>query len=138
MRTRAHRKVLVGSVALVVVVTATALSGCDNKKNNSSAGSSASPASGTINPTAARQQVTLPIKGGEHFYPHDVSVDAQGTVYGTSVNDGVLKLAPGAQAAVSVGFTGVQFGVSGGADAAGNVYLTDDGGTTPGSTGRVQ
>jgi serine/threonine protein kinase, bacterial len=143
MRTRLFPKALVGSVVLVVVATATGttLSACGSRNSNSagsSTSSSASPPTGTINPTAARQQVTLPIKGSQHFIPQDVAVDAQGAVYATAVNDGVLKLAEGAQAAASVGFTGLQFAVSGGADAAGNVYVTDDGGTTPGSTGRVQ
>jgi serine/threonine protein kinase, bacterial len=143
MRTRAFRKVLAGSVVLVGVatITGTTLGACGRQASRSaesSASSSASPATGTPNPTAARQQVTLPIKGGENFYPQDVAVDAQGTVYATAVNEGVLKLAPGAQAAVSVGFSGLQFAASGGADAAGNVYVADDGGQTPGFTGRVQ
>jgi serine/threonine protein kinase, bacterial len=145
MRAPVFRKLLttsVGAVVLVGVATATgaALGGCqrqNGKSAESSAGSSANPNTGTLNPTAARQQVTLPIKGGAHFYPEDVAVDAQSTVYGTTVNDGVLKLAPAAQAAVSVGFSGLQFSVSAGADAAGNVYVTDDGGTANG-TGRVQ
>jgi serine/threonine protein kinase, bacterial len=140
MRSRLFRRALVGSVVVVVVATAAgiALGGC-GRKNSGSAGSTASSSAsgpgGSVNPTAPRQQVTLPIKGGEHFYPHDVAVDAQGTVYVTAVNEGVLKLAPGAQAAVSVGFTGLSFAVSGAPDAAGNVYVTDDGAQ---DKGRVQ
>jgi len=149
MRIRALRKVLVNVVVLVMATaTGTALVGCGRNGGNSvgsstgssagsSSGSSTSPPTGTANPTAARQQVTLPIRGGQHFYPHDVAVDAQGTVFVTAVNEGVLKLAPGAQSAVPVGFTGLEFAVSGGVDAAGNVYVTDDGGTS-GSKGRVQ
>jgi serine/threonine-protein kinase len=142
MRARVLRKVLVGSVVLVVATgTGTTLGACGRQSNQSagsSTSSSASPTMGTATPTAARQQVTLPIKGGQHFYPHDIAVDAQGTVYATAINEGVLKLPPGAQQAVSVGFTGLEFAVSGGVDAAGNVYVADDGSTAPGSKGRVQ
>ncbi|HTQ19890.1 hypothetical protein [Mycobacterium sp.] len=139
---RLLRTVLVGSVA--AAATATTLGACAGQSHksvgsstSSAAGPSASSSASPAAPAAARQQVTLPIKGGENFYPQDVAVDANGTVYATSVNEGVLKLKPGASAAVSVGFTGAQFAVSGGADAAGNVYLSDDGSTAPASTGRV-
>jgi len=153
MRTRVSGKLLAPSVGVVILVaaataTGTALSGCQRQNSRSaensatssgesSVSSSANPNPGIPNPTAARHQVTLPITAGADFYPQDVAVDAQGNVYATTVNDGVLKLAPGAQAAVSVGFSGLQFAVSGGADAAGNVYVTDDGGGANG-TGRVQ
>jgi serine/threonine protein kinase, bacterial len=135
MRTQIFGKLLTTSVGAVVLVgaasaTGTALGGCQ-RQNSSSAASS------TINPTVARQQVALPIKGSGNIDPEGVAVDGQGNVYATAVNDGVLKLAPGAQAAVSIGFTGLSFAVSGGADAAGNVYVTDDGATANG-TGRVQ
>lgn len=145
MRTRVSRKLLTTSMGVVVLVgvataTGTALGGCQRQNSRSaesSTSSSAKPNTGTINPTAARHQVTLPFKGSADFYPQGVAVDGQGTVYATAVNDGVLKLAPGAQAAVSVGFSGLSFAVSGGADATGNVFVTDDGGTANG-TGRVQ
>ena len=147
MTTRILRKVMVGSVVLVVTTaTVTTLGACgrqSSKSAGSSTSSSAGPAmgtatTGTATPAPARQQVTLPLKGGQHFYPHDVAVDGQGTVYATAINEGVLKLPPGSQQAVSVGFTGLEFAVSGGVDAAGNVYVADDGSTVPGSTGRVQ
>jgi serine/threonine protein kinase, bacterial len=149
MRTRVSRNFLARSVGVVVLVaaataTGTALGGCQRqnsrsaeRSSTSSASSSAKPNTGISNPTVARHQLTLPITPSENFYPHDVAVDAHGTVYATTVNEGVLKLAPGAQAAVSVGFSGLQFAVSGGVDAAGNVYVTDDGGGANG-TGRVQ
>jgi serine/threonine-protein kinase len=131
-------------VALVVAAaTGTTLGAC-GRQNTKPAGSpssnSAGPtagATGTPTPAPARQQVTLPITGGQHFYPHDIAVDAKGAVYATAINEGVLKLPPGAKQAVSVGFTGVEFAVSGGVDAAGNVYVADDG-STSGSPGRVQ
>lgn len=145
MRTRVSRNFLARSVGVVVLVaaataTGTALGGCQRQNNRSaesSASRSAKPNTGIPNPTAARHQLTLPITPSENFYPQDVAVDAQGTVYATTVNDGVLKFAPGAHAAVSVGFSGLQFAVSGGVDAAGNVYVTDDGGGASGR-GRVQ
>ncbi len=153
MRIRVFRKRLISSVGIVILAsvataTGTVLGGCQRQHNRSadssasrsaenSPNSSANPNTSTVNPAAARLQVTLPIKGGEYFNPEDVAVDGQGTVYATAVNEGVLKLAPGAQAAVSVGFSGLQFAVSAGADAAGNVFVTDDGGPANG-TGRVQ
>ena len=141
MRTRLFRKLLTTSmgvlaVAGAVTATGTPLGGCQ-RQNSGSGGSSTGSSASTINPTAARHQVTLPIKGSPDFYPQGVAVDGQGTVYATAVNDGVLKLAPGAQAAVSVGFTGLSFTVASGADAAGNVYVSDDGGSGNGE-GRVQ
>lgn len=139
-------KALIASI-VVAAATATTVGGCGghNTKpagspSSSSAGptsSSGGPSTGTAAPAPARQQVTLPITGGQHFYPHDIAVDAKGTVYATAINEGVLKLPPGAQKAVSVGFTGLEFAVSGGVDAAGNVYVADDG-STSGSPGRVQ
>jgi serine/threonine protein kinase, bacterial len=142
MRTRVLHKFLVGSVVLVVATgLGTTLAACgpqNDRSKGSSTSSSAVPTTAAAAPAPARQQVTLPIKGGEHFYPHDIAVDGQGTVYATAINDGVLKLAPGAQQAVSVGFTGLEFAVSGGADAAGNVYVADNGSTAPASKGRVQ
>jgi serine/threonine-protein kinase len=142
MRARVLRKVLVGSVVLVVTAAAGTTLGACGRQSDKSAGSSASSSAGsttaTASPVPARQQVTLPIKGGQHFYPHDVAVDGQGTVYATAINEGVLKLPPGSQQATSVGFTGLEFAVSGGVDAAGNVYVADDGSTAMGSKGRVQ
>jgi hypothetical protein len=96
-----------------------------------------SPRRGHDQPEAPAADV--PIAAGPHFYPQDVAVDAQGTVYAAAVDAGTLKLAPGAQSAVSVGFTGSQFVDSGGVDAAGNIYVADDeGSNTSGSAARVQ
>src|SRR4051812_39260816 len=130
MRTRELHKVLVGAVVFAMTtVTTTALGACGshgNKPAGSSTGSSATSSTPAPTPAPARQQVTLPINGGQHFYPHDVALDSQGTVYATAINEGVFKLPRGAQQAVSVGFTGLEFAVSGGADTAGNVYVADD------------
>jgi streptogramin lyase len=142
MRTRELHKVLVGAVVFAAAAaTATAVGACGSQNNRpagSSTSSSATSSAPAPTPAPARQQVTLPINGGQHFYPHDVAVDARGTVYATAINEGVFKLPRGAQQAVSVGFTGLEFAVSGGVDAAGNVYVADDGNTAAGSKGRVQ
>src|SRR6185437_5628656 len=109
MRSRELRKALAGAAAFAVATaTATALVACgshSNKPAGSSVSSSATARPPAPTPAPARQQVTLPINGGQHFYPHDVAVDAKGTVYATAINEGVLKLPRGAQQAVSVGFT---------------------------------
>jgi serine/threonine-protein kinase len=143
-RVRRSGNVLSTAVAAVVLVaaagaTGAVLSGCQSgtPSPGSSSGSSANPIStGKPNPTAARQQVTLPFGGqNPHFYPHGVAVDAQGNVYVTAVNEGVLKLAPGAPAPTPLPFSGLQFATSGGVDTAGNAYVTDDGNA---EKGRVQ
>lgn len=119
---------------VVMCIAAGTLNGCAHHSNTPVATSTP-----TINPTAPRRQVTLPITGGQHFYPQDVAVDAQGTVYAAAISEGVLKLAPGAQSAVSVKFTGLQVVTSVGVDGAGNLYAVDDDGSNkPGSVGRVQ
>jgi serine/threonine protein kinase, bacterial len=50
-------------------------------------------------------------------------------VYVTAVNQGLLKLAPGASVPTRYPFTGLGFAASGGVDAAGNAYIgnTDNG-----------
>lgn len=120
--------IAVAAVLVVVVAGVVAAVVLTRGDNGSQAG---------LNPTAARTPVTLPFGGNgkEQFYPEDVSVDTHGNIYVTAVNDGVLKLAKGASTPTRIPFSGLSFAVSGAADDAGNVYVTDDGNS---GKGRVQ
>jgi sugar lactone lactonase YvrE len=128
--------IVVAILALAVTSGVTALV-ATGRQSGSGASPAASPAS-VPSPTAPRQQVTLPFGGDgdrNSFYPQGVAVDTQGNVYAIAVNDGMLKLAPGAQESTQLPFSSWDFAVSGGIDGAGNAYLADDGNA---GKGRVQ
>ena len=135
-----HNGLRAAVAAFVAVAVPLVLSGCQTSTTGSPRSSantsvtaqadrtpsSANPSPATPGPT--RKQVTLTITGqGPHFYPQDVAVDTHDNVYVTAVNEGLLKLAPGASPPTRYPFTDLAFAVSGGVDAAGDAFLAQSG-----------
>lgn len=137
-RRTGRRSIWSDLAATVLVITAVAACTPEPRSVTPTTATSAqlsSPAPTAIDPSAARTQVTLPFPNDESFYPHDIAVDADGTVYVSDVNAGVLQLATARSTSERVPFDSVSFGVSTAVDGTGNVYLADDGN---GGKGRIQ
>jgi sugar lactone lactonase YvrE len=133
---RGGRALILGVGAAVVLIAVASIASMVLGPIRSPA-ASATEATKPINPIGPRQQITLPfgLDDPTSFYPQGIAVDGTGKVYVTSVNGGVWVLAPGASGSQRVPFSSIDFGLSGAADDAGNVYVTDDGDNR---LGRVQ